>query len=61
MYLILYSAPSWSDLEEPFKNKRAFYSMLIGGNPRDTTEKWGSFEDDFVLKPLEKKDETEVY
>ena len=34
----------WDDLDHAIKNKRNFYSIVIGGRPRSNSEKWDNFE-----------------
>ena len=44
MYDMSYIAEIWGDIEEKIANKRKFYSVIIGGNPRNS-DKWDSFDD----------------
>jgi hypothetical protein len=59
LYFSFYSAEAWNDLEDPIKNKRKFYSVLIGGKPGATSGKWDAFENELILKPLEQKNYSE--
>jgi len=46
---MLYLAENWNDLETIIRDKRNFYSTVIGGGPRSFSQgKWDDFEGEDV-------------